>query len=598
MDKLDADAASAAGANGPEGLDWDAVDWRDAEDQVRRLRQRIFKASREGDLKKVRNLQKLMLRSRANVLVSVRRVTEVNAGRATPGIDGKLALTGERKARLVRRVARSRRVPARPVRRVYIPKANGKRRPLGIPVIADRAHQALVLNALEPEWEARFEPRSYGFRPGRSCQDAIEAIFQTLSGKNARRLWILDADLKAAFDLIDHDHLVAALGTFPATGVIRAWLRAGVMEKGEWSPSEAGTPQGGVISPLLLNVALHGMEEAAGVRYVHWAGRVLTTAPRAPVLVRYADDLVAMCHSREEAEQVKERLARWLGPRGLAFNDEKTRIVHADAGFDFLGFTARRHRGKLLTTPSKDAVKRFRRRLSTEVRALRGANAETVIRTLNPIIRGWAAYYRAAVSSRAYRTLDHHVWLLTLRWARLAHPNKTKRWVIDRYFGTFHPDRRDKWVFGDRDTGAYLHKFAWTRIVRHIPVPGSASPDDPGLAEYWAERRRKNRNLPLGKFTLHLLTTQRWRCPVCGQFLLYTDHEPKSPREWEQWLVTTRRALRMQLLVQDGKAASGRDGSRLTHSRCHIRGSSTSGAFESTPTQHRTALPRRPSRLA
>jgi RNA-directed DNA polymerase len=594
---LDAEAACAVPANGPEGLDWDTVDWRDAEDEVRRLRQRIFKAAREGDLKRVRNLQKMMLRSRANALVSVRRVTEVNAGRSTPGIDGRVVLDSEGKARLVRRLQRPTTLP-RPVRRVYIPKANGRQRPLGIPVILDRACQAAVKNALEPEWEARFEPRSYGFRPGRSCQDAIEAIFQTLSGKLAKRLWILDADLKAAFDLIDHDRLVAALGTFPARGMIRKWLKAGVMENGEFAPTDAGTPQGGVISPLLLNVALHGMESAAGVRYWHTVGRALTMAPNAPVLVRYADDLVVMCHSREEAEQVKERLTVWLGPRGLAFNEEKTRIVHADAGFDFLGFTVRRHRQKCLTTPSKDAVQRIRRRLSDEVAGLNGSNAEMVIRKLNPIIRGWAAYYRAAVSSRAFRTVDHHVWLLLFKWSKRAHPSKPKRWIISRYFGEFHPARRDKWVFGDRDTGAYLHKTAWTRIVRHIPVKGSASPDDPSLVDYWANRGRKVRKPPLSKSTLHLLHKQNGRCPACGDYLLYADQEPASPREWEQWLRTTRRALRQQVLIRDGDAASGRNEFRLLHSRCHARSLRTEGSHGEASDQRSTALPRSPTRLA
>ncbi|MBY8855114.1 group II intron reverse transcriptase/maturase [Nocardia sp. CA2R105] len=577
MDKLDAGTTQAVvddvceePVNGPEGLYWDSVRWREAEEQVRRLRQRIFKASQEKDLKRVRNLQKLMLRNRANALVSMRRVTELNAGRATPGVDGRVVLTSQGKSRLVHMVQQSAPPRAWPVRRVYIPKANGKRRPLGIPVIVDRAFQAKTANALEPEWEARFEPRSYGFRPGRSCHDAIEAIFNTLSGRQVKRQWILDADLRAAFDQIDHEFLVGLLGSFPAVGMIREWLRAGVMENGEWAPSEAGTPQGGVISPLLLNVALHGMEEAAGVRQTKAAGRALTSAPGSPVLVRYADDYVAMCHSREEAEQVKEKLARWLEPRGLAFNEGKTRIVHVGDGFDFLGFTVRRYRQKLLITPSKDAVKRIRRRLSIEVSALNGANAEAVIGKLNPIIRGWAAYYRAAVSSRAYRVADHHVWLLLFKWAKRAHPTKPKRWIIDRYFGKFHPERQDRWVFGDRRTGAYLGKFAWTRIVRHVSVKGGASPDDPSLAQYWADRRRKkSKNFPLTKSTLRLLTMQKGRCTLCGDFLLHADHEPNSPQQWEQWLATTRKALQMQFIRRDGTSANGHGRSRLTHSRCH-----------------------------
>jgi len=242
-------ATAAVGAvNGPEDVptDWLLVDWRQVEDDVRRLRQRIFTASQAGDLAKVRNLQKLMLRSRANTLASVRRVTELNAGRETAGIDGKTALSPQSKAELADWMQhRSGPWKPKPVKRVYIPKGNAKVRPLGIPVIADRALQALVLGALEPEWEARFGPRSYGFRPGRGCHDAIVAIHTTANGKNAKRLWVLDADLKAAFDHIDHDHLLASLGTFPGRGMIAGWLQAGVVEKDWFTPTVEGTPQSG-----------------------------------------------------------------------------------------------------------------------------------------------------------------------------------------------------------------------------------------------------------------------------------------------------------------------------------------------------------------
>ncbi|WP_425587954.1 reverse transcriptase domain-containing protein, partial [Streptomyces marokkonensis] len=294
-------AMAALGVNGPEDAapDWDAMNWRTHEDHVRRLRQRIFKATKEGDLKKVRNLQKLMLRSRSNTLVSVRQATQRNAGRKTAGVDGVVALTSRDRGELAERLHRhASPLKALPVKRVFIPKANGKQRPLGIPVLADRVQQARVKNALEPEWEARFEPRSYGFRPGRGCHDAIEVIFKTLCGNRSKRRWILDADLAGAFDRIDHDHLLDSLGTFPARGMVRAWLKAGVIESGEFTPTEEGTPQGGVISPMLMNVALHGMEHAAGVRYRPSARSDAETVKGAPVLVRYADDLVAMCHSR------------------------------------------------------------------------------------------------------------------------------------------------------------------------------------------------------------------------------------------------------------------------------------------------------------
>lgn len=247
--KLDAVVPVGVAVNGPEGerFDWETVDWSSVEASVRRLRQRIFTASRAGDLKKVRNLQKLMLRSWANTLLSVRRTTQVNAGRKTAGIDGRVALHPQDRADLARWVHREASLwTARPVKRVFIPKAGGKQRPLGIPVIVDRVLQAQVVNALEPEWEARFEPKSYGFRPGRGCHDAIGAVYQSARGPRAKRLWALDADLKAAFDRIDHQFLLTSLGNFPARKAIAGWLKAGVVDKGRWSPTGEGTPQGGL----------------------------------------------------------------------------------------------------------------------------------------------------------------------------------------------------------------------------------------------------------------------------------------------------------------------------------------------------------------
>jgi RNA-directed DNA polymerase len=562
-DKLDAAAASVGVVSGPEDdtLDWRQIDWRCVERDVRRLRQRIFTASRAGDLSRVRRLQMLMLRSHSNTLVSVRRVTERNAGRLTAGIDGEVVLTPKAKSELVARVTHSREpFKALPVRRVFIPKpGTNKQRPLGIPVLIDRVHQARVLNALEPEWEARFEPRSYGFRPGRGCHDAIEAIFQ-VAKQNPRRLWVLDADLAGAYDRIGHDHLMSMIGTFPARGMVRAWLKAGVVENGRWSRTEEGTPQGGIASPLLLNVALHGMETAAGARY----GADNHAIKGTPVLIRYADDFVVHCHTRQEALEVKARLAAWLTPRGLAFNDDKTQVVSLSDGYDFLGFNVRRYRGKLLIKPSQTAIRRIRRRLRDELRSLHGSNAPAVLKRLNPIIRGWAAYYRTQVSADAFGKLDHYLWKLTFKWATRSHPNKPSYWVFARYFGMFNKARQDRWVFGDRVSGSYLHRFAWTNIVRHQIIKHAASPDDPELADYWAWRRRKA-PLPINLTAMRLYRAQDGRCAICKTTLLAASDRPQTPRDWEHWLATTRKTIDVVWNTARTDAAAP----RLMHLHCN-----------------------------
>ena len=457
-----------------------------------------------------------------------------------------------------------------------IPRRHGKdgQYEVTVPVVMDRCHQARVKNALEPEWEARFEARSYGFRPGRSCQDAAGVLYVTLKG-NSKRTWILDADLTAAFDKIRHSFLLEQLGGFPARDMIAGWLKAGVFETGKgFAPTEEGSPQGGVISPLILNVALHGLEEAAGVRYQSGPSGAGQVRGNSPAAIRYADDFAICCFSREQAESVREKLAGWLAERGLALNEDKTRIVSLTEGFDFLGWNFRRYPGsKLLIKPSKAAIRKHRQRLADEMRTLRGSNAKAVIAALNPIIRGWTAYHRGMVSKKVFESLGHYTWQLTYKWARYSHPNKPARWTVSRYYGKFCPTRDDKWVFGDRETGAYLLRHSWTSIRRHVLVKGRSSPDDPDLAGYWGNRRRKN-GLALDAGTLALLARQENRCPHCGDPLIDTSHLPASPEDWEDWWLGVTRQYLPRAAIAGGTTPPPEGNGTilaLTHASCHRR---------------------------
>lgn len=507
--------------NGPEECaQWQAVYWRQVNRRVRNLRRRIFRATRENDHRKVKSLQKLMLRSRANAVKSVRQVTQINKGKLTPGVDKLVVKTTEARSRLIDRVLSHQPWRASPVQRVYIPKANGKLRPLGIPTILDRAMQAVVKNALEPEWEARFEPGSYGFRPGRGCHDAISMIFNIARPTNRRR-WVLDADIEGAFDNIGHDALLSAIDGFPAKELIRQWLKAGYVEQGVLIDTDSGTPQGGVISPLLANIAFHGMEAAVGVKRIARGDNVGKRA-----LVRYADDFVVFCETEEDAYAAKADIGEWLQQRGLRLSEAKTRVVHLADGFDFLGFNVRhyptpettRAGWKLLIKPSRDAVKRFKHRMREEWRALNGINAVGVMARLNPIIRGWSNYYRTVVSKKVLARLDSWMFDKEVRWARNVHPHKPWYWLRRKYWGKLNPWRQDRWVFGlaERGPGQFLLKLCWTPIVRHVMVKGHASPDDASLAQYW-ERRNTKRHDELSRRQRALAKRQKGECFWCGE---------------------------------------------------------------------------------
>lgn len=503
--------------------DWDSIDWTHCTRYVRKLRQAIFRAAKEGNLRKVRTLQRIMLRSYENRCMAVRRVTQVNRGKHTPGIDKLIVKTPKARGELVDRLGLYEPWKPLPTRRVYIPKANGKQRPLGIPAVIDRCLQAIVKNALEPFWEAQFEDSSYGFRPGRSCHDAIERIYNLASAKGKRR-WVLDADIKGAFDNINHEKLLESIGNFPAKELIRQWLKAGYLEDGVFHDTKTGTPQGGVISPLLANIAFHGMEEALGIKYVFRKNKPYATelSRNSLGLVRYADDFVVFCHTREEAEGASEKLRSWFSERGLTFSEEKTRIVNLDEGFDFLGFNVRQYTVsnsktgyRLLIKPSRNSVKAMRRKLKVVFRRRHGHRIEELIHELNPIIRGWASYFRIGVSARIFETLDHYANKLQRIWVKRQHPCKPWRWRKRQYWGNYRQGYQ--WVFGDKDR--HMLMFQWTAIHRHTLVRRFASWDDPNLESYWDDRKKRESELSLTAFKKKVAAQQNYGCPICGDHL-------------------------------------------------------------------------------
>ena len=290
--------------------DWHSIDWRKANRLVRGLRRRIFKATSEGNWRKVRSLQKLMLRSYSNTLLFVRKATQDNKGKRSAGVDKVLVKTPQSRGKMVDDLINNQSWKPKPVKRVYIPKSNGKKRPLGIPCIKDRCLQAMVKNALEPCWEAQFEGTSYGFRPGRSTHDAIGKIYCAVR-PNHKKKWVLDADIRGCFDNINQKKLMEIMGNFPGRKLIKLWLKAGYVDNNVYHKQETGTPQGGIISPLLANIALHGMEEALGIKY-NPKGKSIGKR----ILVRYADDFVCMCETKEDAIKAQEEIDNWLRGRG------------------------------------------------------------------------------------------------------------------------------------------------------------------------------------------------------------------------------------------------------------------------------------------
>jgi RNA-directed DNA polymerase len=503
--------------------DWNAIDWRSADKATRRLQARIVKAQGEGRYGKVRALQRLLTRSFSGQAMAVKRVTE-NHGRKTAGVDGVLWDSPEKKAKAVRDL-HPEGYRAKPLRRVYIPKASGKMRPLGIPTMDDRAMQALYLQALDPVAECKGDNVSYGFRRKRSAADAMEQVFASLS-KGHSPQWVLEGDIKGCFDHISHDWMLASIPM--EKRILHQWLKAGYMEKDVFCDTTAGTPQGGIISPVLANMVLDGLEELLNRRYKirrRYKGEMCWFPPkkaqnRRVNLVRYADDFVITGDSKELLEdEIKPLVRDFLAARGLSLSEEKTRITHIDEGFDFLGFNVRKFDGKLLIQPSARSVSHLLDSVRETVRKHKTAAAYRLIGALNPVIRGWANYYRHVASKQTFSKIDHHIWCAIWRWAKRRHSGKSKGWIKHKYF--IRKDNRDWVFFGDTPEGTRLTLFslAAIKIERHVKVKNGANPYDPSWQPYFDQRDRGHvrGSLMHTNVVKRLWQRQEGCCPVCGQ---------------------------------------------------------------------------------
>lgn len=524
---------------------WNETNWSKVQRGVFKLQKRIHKAAQRGDVKAMRRLQKTLMKSWYAKLLATRKVTQDNQGKKTAGVDGVKSLGYAERLKLAKELGTKRKV--KPTRRTKIPKpGTDEKRPLGIPSMADRANQALAKLALEPEWEAKFENNSYGFRPGRSTHDAIEAIYSAIRCKSK---FALDADISKCFDNIDHNKLLDKVNTYPSMRrMLRSWLKAGFVDGRDLFETGAGTPQGGVISPLLANIALHGLE----IAIKDFANTLPTRRNHgkkqnrnALSLIRYADDFVILHEDINVVLQAKTVVEKFLEEIGLELKPSETRLCHTfnkyegeKPGFDFLGFNIRQfpvndgmsakapRSGKILgfqtiIQPSSEAVKRHLKVVSDIVDSHKAAPQKALIRKLIPVIQGWANYYSTVCSKETFTKLDHLIVKKLLAWGRFRHPNKGSKWTVDKYWRTVGGDN---WVFSytnpDPEESYMLAKHAWTKIVRHTKVKGEVSPFN-GDFVYWGSRTGKSKEIP--STLAKTLRQQKGKCVSCGQTFTTED---------------------------------------------------------------------------
>ncbi|WP_034936597.1 group II intron reverse transcriptase/maturase [Gloeocapsa sp. PCC 73106] len=517
---------------------WNEIDWKTVEIAVFKLQKRIFRASQEGNVKRIHSLQKLLSTSYYGKLWAIRKVTQDNQGKKTAGVDGVKSLNPRERLEMVEKIKLEGK--SKPTRRVWIPKPNGEKRPLEIPTIYERVKQCLVKLALEPEWESRFEVNSYGFRPGRSCHDAIEAIFNQI---RYMPKYVLDADISKCFDKIDQRKLIVKINTYPQLRrQLKAWLKSGVIDEKSWYPTNEGTPQGGVVSPLLANIALHGMETEVK-KYARTLKGNKRDNESSVSLIRYADDFVIIHKSLEVVLKCKEIIENWLKNIGLELKPSKTKISHTliecegNIGFDFLGFTIRqfsvgKHQSgknskreklgfKTIIKPSKQKIKTHIKKLGEVIRAHKSIPQIALIKKLNPIIKGWSNYYSSVCSKEEFSYCDHILYQQLKRWAKRRHPKKSKTWAANKYW---HIEGKRKWAFGVRNKESKnffgLIEHNKTPIVEHVKVKSDASPFN-GELTYWSSRRGKHPEVSTRVATL--LKRQKGKCAHCG--LIFRDED-------------------------------------------------------------------------
>lgn len=490
---------------------WDTIDWKTARAYVKKLQMRIVKAQKEGHYSKVKSLQWLLTHSFYAKALAVKRVTS-NSGKKTAGVDHELWLTPEAKFKAISRLHRRGYRP-RPLRRQYIPKKNGKMRPLGIPTMTDRAMQTLYKFALEPISEICADPNSYGFRVGRSTHDAIEQCF-TILAKKKSPVWILEGDIKGCFDHISHEWLTENIPT--DTAILEKWLKCGFIETKKLFPTEEGAPQGGSISPVLMNMTLDGLERILKERF--------PTSKRKYMMnfVRYADDFIITGVSPDFLRnEVMPVVKAFLAERGLQLSEEKTVITHINDGFDFLGKNIRKYRGKLLIKPAKSSVKSILSKVRDIVKNNKSVRQEILIHKLNPVIRGWVNSQRFVVSSEVFSRVDFEIYKCLWQWAKRRHKKKSRKWIAGKYW---HHVGNRCWTFSTsvkradgKDTCATLEYATDTKIIRFKKIVAESNPFDAKWTTYFEEREgEKMLNSTKGRVKLLAIwRSQFHRCPVC-----------------------------------------------------------------------------------